>query len=155
MRDLHAAAYACLMCADPARKTELTADVARHHAAGELAPDSAAAPPVPVDAPGRPERPRLVSPRELAHRGLGSAEGRAALVHAVALDPDTTFQRLVRRYGSGAIRRPFNRMARTEAGFTMADLDDLERMADEQQRGFAESASTAGAAAGNSTFAGH
>lgn len=34
--------------------------------------------------PGRPVRPVLVSPREVPYRGLGSAEGRAALVHAVA-----------------------------------------------------------------------
>ena len=34
--------------------------------------------------PGRPARPVLVSPREVPNRGLGSAEGRAALVHAVA-----------------------------------------------------------------------
>jgi uncharacterized ferritin-like protein (DUF455 family) len=33
---------------------------------------------------GRPQRPTLVSPRSLAQRGLGSPEGRAALVHAVA-----------------------------------------------------------------------
>ncbi|MBI2383717.1 MAG: ferritin-like domain-containing protein [Gammaproteobacteria bacterium] len=34
--------------------------------------------------PGRPERPPLVHPRDVPRRGLGSAEGRAALVHAVA-----------------------------------------------------------------------
>lgn len=34
--------------------------------------------------PGRPERPRLIDPRQVPHRGLGSAHGRAALVHAVA-----------------------------------------------------------------------
>jgi uncharacterized ferritin-like protein (DUF455 family) len=34
--------------------------------------------------PGRPPRPTLVSPRDVPFRGLGSAEGRAALVHAVA-----------------------------------------------------------------------
>ncbi|HKY92429.1 MAG TPA: ferritin-like domain-containing protein, partial [Nevskiaceae bacterium] len=33
---------------------------------------------------GRPARPELVRPRDVPHRGLGSAEGRAALVHAVA-----------------------------------------------------------------------
>ncbi|MCB1552695.1 MAG: ferritin-like domain-containing protein [Xanthomonadales bacterium] len=37
-----------------------------------------------LDEPGRPDRPVLVSPRELKPRGLGSAAGRAALVHAVA-----------------------------------------------------------------------
>ena len=40
--------------------------------------------PLPIGPPGRPERPRLVSSRDLAQRGLGTAEGRAALVHAIA-----------------------------------------------------------------------
>lgn len=34
--------------------------------------------------PGRPLLPLLISPREVPHRGLGTPEGRAALVHAVA-----------------------------------------------------------------------
>lgn len=34
--------------------------------------------------PGRPERPELIDPRAVPHRGLGTPEGRAALVHAVA-----------------------------------------------------------------------
>lgn len=34
--------------------------------------------------PGRPLRPPLVRPRDVPHRGLGSPEGRAALLHAVA-----------------------------------------------------------------------
>lgn len=35
-------------------------------------------------APGRPERLQLVRPRDVPVRGLGSHEGRAALVHAIA-----------------------------------------------------------------------
>jgi uncharacterized ferritin-like protein (DUF455 family) len=34
--------------------------------------------------PGRPERPRLVHPRELSKRGLGSPQGRAAFIHSIA-----------------------------------------------------------------------
>lgn len=34
--------------------------------------------------PGRPERPELIDPRAVPNRGLGTAEGRAALVHAIA-----------------------------------------------------------------------
>ena len=34
--------------------------------------------------PGRPDRPRLIPPRDVASRGLGSPEGRAAFVHAIA-----------------------------------------------------------------------
>lgn len=39
-----------------------------------------------VDVPpvGRPDRPHLVHPSELPRRGLGSVEGRMALIHAVA-----------------------------------------------------------------------
>jgi uncharacterized ferritin-like protein (DUF455 family) len=38
----------------------------------------------PASAPGRPPRPELVAPRNLAQRGLDRPEGRVALVHAVA-----------------------------------------------------------------------
>ena len=34
--------------------------------------------------PGRPERPTLIHPRDVPHRGLGSVAGRVALLHAVA-----------------------------------------------------------------------
>lgn len=36
------------------------------------------------DSPGRPLLPELVQPRDVPRRGLGSAEGRAALLHAIA-----------------------------------------------------------------------
>jgi uncharacterized ferritin-like protein (DUF455 family) len=38
----------------------------------------------PSGLPGRPERPALVAPRLLRHRGMQSQEGRAALLHALA-----------------------------------------------------------------------
>lgn len=37
-----------------------------------------------IGIPGRPAQPRLIHPREVPYRGLGTPEGRAALVHAVA-----------------------------------------------------------------------
>jgi uncharacterized ferritin-like protein (DUF455 family) len=37
-----------------------------------------------LDAPGRPDWPKLVDPRELPRRGLGSVQGRVALVHSLA-----------------------------------------------------------------------
>lgn len=40
--------------------------------------------PVPPDRPARPQRPLLVSPASVRRRRLGSAEGRAALLHALA-----------------------------------------------------------------------
>lgn len=46
--------------------------------------DESSAEPESVEVPGRPLRPELVAPRELKPRGLGTLEGRAALVHSVA-----------------------------------------------------------------------
>ncbi len=84
MTDLHAAARRCLDATDPAEKLRLTHDAWQAFLAGELRADSAAPPPEPIGPPGRPAKPRLVSARQLPQRGLGSDEGRAALVHAVA-----------------------------------------------------------------------
>lgn len=81
--DLHAAALRVLQLADPAKKCDAATALARALEAGELAPTgSPAAIDLPV--PGRPERPRLVPPRDLPQRGLGSAGGRAAFLHAIA-----------------------------------------------------------------------
>ncbi len=82
--NLFDAAAHCLACTDVARKVEATHATAAALSSGELAIDMDAAPPDSIGTPGRPQRPQLVSPRKLAQRGLGSAEGRAALVHAVA-----------------------------------------------------------------------
>ncbi len=82
--DLHAAAKRCLDATDPAEKLRLTQSTWQALEAGELHPDPASPPPAPIGSPGRPARPRLVNAREVPQRGLGSAEGRAALVHAVA-----------------------------------------------------------------------
>jgi uncharacterized ferritin-like protein (DUF455 family) len=82
---LHELAARCVCSASVAEKLALTADVAARFDAGETAIDVAtfAAAHLP-SAAGRPERPLLVAPRELARRGLATPEGRAALVHAVA-----------------------------------------------------------------------
>jgi uncharacterized ferritin-like protein (DUF455 family) len=84
MTDLHATAKACLDAVDPAEKLRLTHAAWAAVQAGELCPDPASPPPEPISAPGRPAKPRLVSARQVPHRGLGTDEGRAALVHAVA-----------------------------------------------------------------------
>ena len=82
---LFTSAARCLDCAGVADKLALTDAVARAFAAGQLDLNaSAAAAPAPIGAPGRPPRPLLVAPRRLPQRGLGSATGRAALIHAVA-----------------------------------------------------------------------
>jgi len=84
MTDLHAAAKRCLDATEAADKLRLTHTTWQGFLAGELRADPSSPPPEPIGPPGRPAKPRLVSARKLPQRGLGSAEGRAALVHAVA-----------------------------------------------------------------------
>lgn len=73
----------CLAEAVPAQKVarvnELSACLADGRASAPADLDVAPA----IAAPGRPVAPRLVPPRELPQRGLGSEEGRAALLHAI------------------------------------------------------------------------
>ena len=83
--NLFSSAARCLDCTGVAEKLALTDAVAGDFAAGQLDLDAAgAAAPDPIGAPGRPPRPLLVAPRRLPQRGLGTAGGRAALIHAVA-----------------------------------------------------------------------
>lgn len=84
MTDLHTAAKRCLDATDPAEKLRLTHATWQAFLAGELHPDPSSPAPSPIGAPGRPARPLLVNARQVPQRGLGSPEGRAALVHAVA-----------------------------------------------------------------------
>lgn len=81
---LFAAAQRCLSETDPEQKVALTGTTAAEFRAGRLALPIAEGVADPIGAPGRPLRPCLIEPRKLAQRGLGSAEGRAALVHAIA-----------------------------------------------------------------------
>jgi len=80
---LHARARECLQRCEPADKVAATARLAQDFAAGLLHAD-ATTPLDPIGTPGRPARPRLVAPRDLPQRGLGSAAGRIGLIHAVA-----------------------------------------------------------------------
>ncbi len=82
--DLHEAARECLVCTDPQRKCEWTAQAFAALRSGKLAVPDEHALPFAITAPGRPDKPKLVPPRDVPQRGLGSIEGRAALVHAVA-----------------------------------------------------------------------
>lgn len=81
----HAAAH-CLALREPEQKVRATQEAAARFLAGQLAVAREAEwPPIPDPASvGRPDRPKLVPPRQLAARGLGSAEGRAAFLHAIA-----------------------------------------------------------------------
>ena len=82
--ELFAAARHCLDAATPDDKVALSAAYAARFTAGDLPIDPHAPPPDPIRMPGRPGRPKLVHPRALPRRGLGSAEGRAAFIHAIA-----------------------------------------------------------------------
>lgn len=78
------AANRCIACPEPETKIALTRETFDALRAGRLPLRDGGVPPEPIGAPGRPARPRLVMPRDVPQRGLGSEEGRAALVHAVA-----------------------------------------------------------------------
>lgn len=81
---IHARAFEVLMTGDPAAKVVATAALVEDWRAGRLACGAEVESSVAVPVPGRPDRPVLVAPRELAQRPLGTQEGRVALVHAVA-----------------------------------------------------------------------
>jgi uncharacterized ferritin-like protein (DUF455 family) len=82
--DLFAAALHCLRADTIEDKLALTAQAADAFRAGRLAVPDDALPPEPIAMPGRPAKPVLVAPRNTAQRGLGSPEGRAAFIHAIA-----------------------------------------------------------------------
>lgn len=84
MQTLLSAAKACLDAGTCEAKVALTLASAEAFANGTLSADVDAPKPDPIRMPGRPPRPMLVHPRELPKRGLGSVEGRAAFVHAIA-----------------------------------------------------------------------
>jgi uncharacterized ferritin-like protein (DUF455 family) len=84
MSGLFEAARRCLDCAEPEAKVALTCEAFDALREGRLSLCDDGAPSDPIGPPGRPAKPNLVMPREVPQRGLGSDEGRAALVHAVA-----------------------------------------------------------------------
>lgn len=83
MHSLFDGAAACIAACDAAEKARLSRETAARWRAGELNLTQDA-PPAPIGEPGRPARPALVAPRDLARRTLTTLEGRAALIHAVA-----------------------------------------------------------------------
>ncbi len=80
---VHDAAEACLRCAVVERKLGLARALWDGWREGRLTRDGVPHEPGPPEA-GRPARPPLVSPAELAQRRITTPEGQAALVHAVA-----------------------------------------------------------------------
>lgn len=80
---LQEAAKACLSARDPAQKCALTQQAHALWQQGDL-PCAHPAPIEPIGEAGRPDKPTLVPPRDVPKRSLGTAEGRAALLHAIA-----------------------------------------------------------------------
>ncbi|HKQ30412.1 MAG TPA: ferritin-like domain-containing protein [Burkholderiales bacterium] len=84
MRDLFITAHAALSECDAERKCEMAAALKVDWDAGRFVCATSTTPIDSLDEPGRPPHPLLVSPREVENRSLATAEGRAALIHAIA-----------------------------------------------------------------------
>lgn len=80
---LFAASRHCLALTDPAAKCAAVKALEAAWRSGAVQADRGC-PVEPIRAPGRPERPQLVDASRVPRRRVGSAEGRAALVHAIA-----------------------------------------------------------------------
>jgi uncharacterized ferritin-like protein (DUF455 family) len=81
--ELRAAARAAWETAAPRAKARSAQAIGDALVAGRLVVETA----ITFDdalRPGRPARPRLVHPRDVPNRGVGSGDGRAALLHAIA-----------------------------------------------------------------------
>ena len=81
-QDLFTAAQICLNACEPEEKVRLTQQYAQVWRDQKLSLD-VDSPPDPIGEPGRPPKPELVPPGAVPKRGLSTAEGRAALLHAV------------------------------------------------------------------------
>jgi uncharacterized ferritin-like protein (DUF455 family) len=80
--NLHQAAHACLSCSGLEAKLSLATSLWEDFQAGRLEVAACELPEVGI--PGRPPRPELVAPSRVPRRRIGTPEGHAALVHAVA-----------------------------------------------------------------------
>ncbi len=74
--------HSALGVADPEEKCRMVDALWQSVESGRWCPDDPGEPGLMPC--GRPGRPRLVHPRKLPRRGLGTADGRAALIHAIA-----------------------------------------------------------------------
>ncbi len=72
-----------LLLSDPDAKAAATVAIRADWDAGRFEPDHDT-PVSTIGEPGRPDKPVLVTPREVAARSVHTAEGRAALIHALA-----------------------------------------------------------------------
>lgn len=81
---IHEAAFAALMLASPEQKCAAVARLQAGWASGTYRAHPGENDPAPIAQPGRPERPELVSPQALRPRRVTTADGHAALIHAIA-----------------------------------------------------------------------
>lgn len=81
--ELRAQALAALCCPDIGRKCELARALQSEAAQLPLDKEALLTPPASSTLPGRPQRPRLVMPKQVAQRSPFTLEGRAALIHAI------------------------------------------------------------------------
>ncbi|HEV2612758.1 MAG TPA: ferritin-like domain-containing protein [Noviherbaspirillum sp.] len=84
MKELRAAALACLCERDTKRKTGQVSAMRSAWSAGAIALDPHRDIKATINIPGRPDRPLLVPPLEVKQRSMRTQEGRAALIHALA-----------------------------------------------------------------------
>ena len=81
--DVHGRALDALRLRDPDAKTAAARSLKDDWEAERLGTGGDDGAAKPIDVPGRPAKPDLVSPRALPHRPMRTAEGRAALIHAL------------------------------------------------------------------------
>ena len=82
-RSVHDAALQALMQSDVGKKINSTQILERDWLGKKLSLDSLSEVNA-IDDAGRPDRPELVPPSDVPRRGLGTSEGKAAFIHALA-----------------------------------------------------------------------
>ncbi len=76
-------AQECLLLRDPEKKVKASRSTAQQWQKGDVSLKSEGQAET-IAEPGRPDRPCLVTPRELPRRSLHTPEGHAALIHSIA-----------------------------------------------------------------------
>lgn len=82
--DMRQAVINWLVNTNPVRKAEGVKSLNAAWLSGQIGLNPAAVLSEPVDIPGRPDKPILVSPLEVGKRSMRTDEGRSALIHALA-----------------------------------------------------------------------
>ena len=110
-------AHACLLLADPDAKIAALNTLHADWLKGIIPLCESPEPAQPIDVPGRPEKPPLVSPKDLPRRSVATREGHAALIHAIthiefnainlAIDAAYRFRELPRDYYSDWLQVAF------------------------------------------------